>query len=142
MTEPAELAAARRQLARAETAYLTADGLAELEGGLARLEDVAALESAAHAEVALNLARTYLARLYERIRERAADPGLPEAECEHLFRTLLAFDASSAPLPNGVNETKIALARRLIDRYYEGHSPSAKAEALKQLTSLSKSARR
>lgn len=138
MTEPAALAAARRHLARAEAAYLTPEGLAALEEGLALIEDVVASdEGGGHATVAHNLARAYLAKLHERIRERAADSGLPETQCEHLFRTLVAFDASSASIPDGVNETKVALARRLIDRYYEGHSPEAKAKALAQLASVS-----
>jgi hypothetical protein len=139
VTEPAALTAARRHLARAEAGYLTADGLSALEGALALIEEVVAggAGSSSHAAVARNLAGAYLTKLHERIRERAADPGLPETQCEHLFRTLIAFDASSASLPAGVHATKVALARKLIDRYYEGHSPEAKAKALAQLAGLS-----
>jgi hypothetical protein len=31
---------------------------------------------------------------------------------------------------------KIEIARRLIDRYYEGHSPERKRQALEQLTKI------
>lgn len=138
MTEPAGLAAARRQLARAEAAYATADGLAALEEGLALIEDVIGSDTAGdHAAVARNLAGTYLTKLHERIRRHADDSGLAETQCEHLFRMLVAFDASSAALPEHLHDTKVALARRLIDRYYEGHSAEAKAAALAQLASLS-----
>lgn len=139
--EPPELAAARRHLARAEADLLSPDALTELDAGLALLEDVAEAEPPGYADVARNLAASYLARLHERIRAKAGDPALPEPECEHLFRMLVAFDASAAAKPQGVDETKIRLARGLIDRYYEGHSPEAKAKAVEELTRLSKSAR-
>lgn len=138
MNEPPALSAARAHMARAEAEYMDADGLAELEQGLALLEDIAMQDASPHADVAANLAGSYLSRLHGLIRARIeADRALPETLCEHLFRVLLAFDAVSLPLPDGVQATKIEVARRLIEHYYEGHSAEVKARALDELTALS-----
>ena len=61
---------------------------------------------------------------------------MPEPQLEHLFKVVLAFDQSEVELPDTAREVKIEIARRLIDRYYEGHSPEQKRKALEQLTKI------
>jgi hypothetical protein len=61
---------------------------------------------------------------------------VPEPQLEHLFKVVLAFDQSEVELPDNAREVKVEIARRLIDRYYEGHSPEQKRKALEQLTKI------
>jgi len=68
MAEPRELATARRHLAKAEAALDSADGLARLAEGMGLLDDLIAGRDAAVARTAGNLAASYAARIYERIR--------------------------------------------------------------------------
>ena len=65
-----------------------------------------------------------------------SDRAVPEPQLEHLFKVVLAFDQSDVELPATAREVKIEIARRLIDRYYEGHSPEQKRKALEQLTKV------
>ncbi len=44
---------------------------------------------------------------------------------------------SEIELPDNARAVKVEIARRLIDRYYEGHSPEQKRKALEQLTKIS-----
>jgi hypothetical protein len=67
-----------------------------------------------------------------------ADPQLPEPELERLFQAVLAFDPFAASLPQTASDVKIEIARRLIDRYYEGHSPERKLEAFRELAVLAR----
>lgn len=140
MSEPHDLAAARRRLAQAEDGYGTDSGLAQLVEGIELLDDVIAGGDARHAQTARNLAATYADRLFKRV-ERAVsgDPALPEPDLEHCFRVVLAFDRVDADLPASAAALKIAVVRRLIDRYYEGHPPEAKRLALEQLEQLARS---
>lgn len=139
MREPRELTAARRSLAEAEAKYRSADGLARLEDGLALLDDVIAAGSPTDVQTARNLASTYAARIYERIDKLVAQDGqLPEPELEHFFKVVLAFDRVDAPLPPAAQDLKIAVVRRLIDRYYEGHPPERKQRALEELGQLAR----
>ncbi|HVY66400.1 MAG TPA: hypothetical protein VHH11_16390 [Gammaproteobacteria bacterium] len=139
MTEPRELGIARRQLARAEAGIDSADGLACLAEGLAALDDVLAGDDPAAALTARNLAATYAGRIHERIGSvLAADPQLPEPQLEHYFKVVLAFDQVGAALPASAADLKIAVARALIDRYYEGHPPEAKRRALEQLAAVAR----
>lgn len=133
MSEPRELLAAREHLARGEASYGSAAGLAELEQGLALLDDLISAKNA----VAANLAMTYAARIYRSIAGLLnGDRAVPEPQLEHLFKVVLAFDQSEVELPDTAREVKIEIARRLIDRYYEGHSPEQKRKALEQLTKI------
>jgi hypothetical protein len=135
MTEPAALAAARHHLATAESGFRTPEGLAHLEEGLTLLEQVAL--DGEHRSVAGNLLTTYSARICDSVRQRfEADAGLPEPELQHLFRLLLAFDSVELELPAYVRTLKIDIARRLIDRWYEGHTPEEKQEALELLAGI------
>ena len=138
MAEPPDLAAARRHLARAEADYSTAAGLTDLEEGLERLEDVMAAGAAPEQQIARNLATAYVTRVYGRVKRRfEADPALPETECEHLFKLLLALDRSSVPLPADARALKVSVVRRLIDFYYEGHTAADKEEAIARLLEIS-----
>ncbi len=137
MREPKELVDARRCLAQAEAGLRTADGLARLAEGLALLEDVLAAGSPAEAATAANLASTYAGRLYGRIDALVrTDQQLPEPELEHFFKVVLAFDSVSAALPASAADLKVAVVKRLIDRYYEGHPPENKARILRELAQL------
>jgi len=121
MPEPQELSKARRCLARAEAELRSADGLKELVEGLAFLEDVIGTGTATAASTARNLATTYAARIYARVGDAvAADEQVPEPELEHFFKVVLAFDQVGVELPQAAQDLKIAVVRRLIDRYYEG----------------------
>jgi hypothetical protein len=136
MPEPQELTKARRCLARAEADLSSADGLAQLVEGLAFLDDVIGSGNAA-ASTARNLAMTYAARIYARVGHAVAgDAQLPEPELEHFFKVVLAFDQIGAALPESAQELKIEVARRLIDRYYEGHPPEKKQRALDELAQI------
>jgi hypothetical protein len=137
MTEPRELLAAREHLARGEASYRSAAGLAELEQGLGLLDEVIAAENAAHRAVALNIARAYATRIYRSITALLeGDSAVPEPQLEHLFKVVLAFDQSEVELPDNARAVKLEIARRLIDRYYEGHSPEQKRQALERLTKI------
>ena len=87
--------------------------------------------------IAKNLAATYASRLYERV-ERLLDEDrtVPEPELEHFFKLVLAFDQIGGALPPSARALKIEVARRLIDRYYEGHPAERKLEALRALERL------
>lgn len=137
MTEPRELLAAREYLARGEASYGSAAGLAELEQGLGLLDDVMSAKNAAHRAVAKNIAKTYATRIYRSISVVLdGDRAVPEPQLEHLFKVVLAFDQSEVELPDDARTIKIEIARRLIDRYYEGYSPEQKRKALEQLTKI------
>lgn len=139
MTESRELGLARRQLARAEAEIDSAEGLARLAEGLAVLDDLMTGGDAAAARTAGNLAATYAARIYERIGASVAKaPQLPEPQLEHYFKVVLAFDQVGAALPASAADLKIAVARALIDRYYEGHPPEVKRRALEQLAAVAR----
>lgn len=138
MPEPQELLKARRCLARAEADLSSADGLAQLVEGLSFLDEVIAAGNAA-ASTARNLAASYAARIYARVRDAVVgDAQLPEPELEHFFRVVLAFDHVGAALPESARELKVAVVRRLIDRYYEGHPPDKKQRALAELAQLTR----
>jgi hypothetical protein len=137
MTESRELQAAREHLARGEANYGSAAGLAELEQGLGLLDDVMAAKSPGTRTIAQNIARTYAIRIYRSIGSLLEnDRAVPEPQLEHLFKVVLAFDQIEIELPATAREVKIEIARRLIDRYYEGHSPERKQQALEQLTKI------
>lgn len=138
MNEPRELLAAREHLARGEANYRSAAGLAELEQGLGLLDDVMTGKHARHRAIAENIAKTYSTRIYAGIATLLeADRAVPEPLLEHLFKVVLAFDQSEIELPDNARAVKVEIARRLIDRYYEGHSPEQKRKALEQLTKIS-----
>ena len=138
MIEPRELSTAREHLSRAEAAYDTKDGLWRLEEGLALLEEVIATQGDDHATIARNLAKTYSHRIVSAIRARVdADLAIPEPELEHLFKIMLAFDQADFDTLPDARSLKISIARRLIDRYYEGCSAAEKEKALEQLAQIS-----
>jgi hypothetical protein len=137
MKESRELAAARVCLAEAEAAWASADGLARLQDGLGRLTDLIDLGAGPEARTAANLAATYAGRFYGRVRDKLArDAQVPEPELEHCFKVVLAFDLIKDSLPTAAADLKIDVAKALIERYYEGHSPEKKRAALEQLTAL------
>jgi hypothetical protein len=138
MSEPRELLAAREHLARGEASYRSAAGFAELEQGIALLDDVMSTKNARDRTIAENIARTYAARIYGSIAALLeGDRAVPEPQLEHLFKVVLAFDRSEIELPDNARAVKVEIARRLIDRYYEGHSAEQKRQALEQLTKIS-----
>lgn len=139
MPERRELADARRCLAQAEVGYRTADGLADLAEGLALLDDVLVAGAAAEAKTAANLAATYAGRIYAKIAALVTqDRQLPEPMLEHLFKVVLAFDQLGMELPPAAATAKIEVVRQLIDRYYEGHPPEKKRQALEELAQLAR----
>ena len=134
MPEPRDLAKARQCLKRAEADWRSAEGLSQLVDGLGLLEDVISGRDATAAATARNVAATYAARIYERVRDLvSADAHLPEPDLEHFFKFVLAFDSINVDLPPHATELKIEVVRRLIDRYYEGHPPERKEQALRDL---------
>jgi hypothetical protein len=137
MTESRELKAAREHLARAEASFRSAAGLAELQQGLDLLDEVMSGQDARDRAIAENIAKTYSTRIYRSIGAHLeADRAVPEPQLEHLFKVVLAFDQSQVELPDNARAVKIEIARRLIDRYYEGHSPEYKRQALEQLVKI------
>jgi ParB-like chromosome segregation protein Spo0J len=137
MPEPRELADARRRLAEAENEYLSAKGLARLVEGLGLLDEVIESGDATHARIARNLASAYAARIFARIQHTIVqDAAVPEPELEHFFQVVLAFDRVRADLPASSSELKVAVVRRLIDRYYEGHPEPEKQRALDMLAQV------
>ena len=137
MSEPRELAAARRHLARAEAELDSTDGLARLAEGVSLLDGLITGRDSAVARTAGNLAASYVGRIYERIGAAVAkDPQMPEPKLEHYFKVVLTLDQVSEALPATAAELKLAVVRALIDRYYEGHSPEQKRRALEQLAAL------
>jgi hypothetical protein len=137
MPEPRDLAKARQCLKRAEADWRSADGLSQLADGLGLLDDVIGGADARAASTARNLAATYAARIYGRVRDLvSADAQLPEPDLEHFFKVVLAFDSIPVDLPPEAKSLKIEVVRRLIDRYYEGHSPERKQQAYEQLAQL------
>jgi len=139
MPESRDLIDARRCLAEGEADFRSADGLASLDEGLALLDVVIAEAKPAETKLARNLAATYAARIYAHVGELLArDSQVPEPVLEHLFKVVLAFDQVSAALPNSARELKISVVRQLIDRYYEGHPPEKKREALRELEQLTR----
>ena len=139
MSESRELLAAREHLARGEASYRSAAGLAELEQGIGLLDDVMAAKNVGDRAIAENVAKSYATRIYRSIGTLLeADRAVPEPQLEHLFKVVLAFDQSQIELPDNARTVKVEIARRLIDRYYEGHSAERKREALEQLTKIGK----
>jgi hypothetical protein len=143
MIEPRELLAARQHLARAEATYRSKDGLFQLEEGLALLDEVIAAPDTRHRVIAQNLASTYAAKIYNAVaRLLDNDRAVPEPDLEHLLRVILAFDNGAFDLPAEARATKIAIARQLLDRYYEGHPAEAKLGALEELARLAGAGRK
>jgi hypothetical protein len=136
MAESRELAAARGCLAEAEAGFGSADGVVRLTDGLGRLADLMEM-GGAEARVAKNLAASYAARFYARVRgtlER--DAQVPEPDLERYFNVVLAFDQVRDALPAAAAELKIRVVEALVERYYEGHPPERKRAALEQLAAL------
>ena len=129
---------AREHLAKAEAELMTASGLAHLKEGLALLESCVDRDSGKPGEsVARNIGQTYTSRIYAQIgRAVAQDPNLPQTELEHLFSVIRAFDDTGIDLPPDSAELKVQVVRRLVDYYYEGHSPEAKERAYRQLADI------
>ena len=139
MSESRELNAAREHLARGEASYRSAAGLPDLEQGIALLDDVMAAKNAGDRSIAANIAKSYATRIYRSIGALLeADRAVPEPQLEHLFKVVLAFDQSAIELPDNARAVKVEIARRLIDRYYEGHSAERKRQALEQLMEITK----
>lgn len=138
MVEPAQLQSAREHLAQAEATYRSEDGLFHLAEGLMLLAEVMAGGAPGYRKVAQNLASTYTRKIYGSVRELLEiDRGIPEPELEHFFKVVLALDHAGVDLPQDARSMKIELARRLVDRYYEGYSTAEKQKALQRLTEIS-----
>ena len=137
MSESQALTRARQFLSQAESDYRSVDGLHHLEEGLTLLEEVALDGKPQDQAIAVNLLSTYSTKICEAVKRLVeAHPGLPEPELEHLFKVLLAFDSQELELPEYVRSLKIDVVKRLIDRYYEGHSPEDKQKVLEQLAGI------
>jgi hypothetical protein len=123
-------------MAAAEAAWASADGLTRLHEAVGRLADM--IETGGpDARIASNLAASYAARLYDRIRaELERDAQVPEPELERYFKLVLAFDQVQSALPAAAADLKIGVVEALIERYYEGHPAEKKRAALEQLAAL------
>jgi hypothetical protein len=96
-----------------------------------------AVRAATYQAIAENLFSSYATRICEAIRNAVKnDCGLPEAELEHPFKVLLAFDSENLELPDYVRALKIEVVKRLIDRYYEGYPAEDKQKVLEQLAGI------
>jgi hypothetical protein len=138
MVEPPQLRAARQHLSQAESEYRSDDGLFHLEEGLALLDEMMAGDVPAIRTIAQNLASTYATKIFGCVRKLVeTDRGLPEPDLEHLFKVVLAFDDRGFELPAEARSAKITVVERLVDRYYEGHSPEEKRAALEELAKIS-----
>ena len=130
---------AREHLSRAEAAYTDAGGLFHLEEGLALLDGVAADGTDQERALAQNLATTYLGKICQSIgRTLGGDRAVPEPVLEHLFKVMLALDQTDFVQPATARDLKIEIARRLVNRYYEGHSAEAREAAMQQLLQIAK----
>jgi hypothetical protein len=139
MAEPKRLLAAREHLSQAEARLRSEEGLFHLEEGLALLEEVMSGEASEFRSVARNLGIAYSTKICGTVKELVeTDNALPEPDLEHFFKMVLAFDERGFELPEHARSTKINLARRLVDRYYEGYSAEEKQAALEQLAEISK----
>ena len=134
-------AKARQHLAQAESALMSAEGLAHLHDGLACLETLIDAADGGHnvtRNVARNIGQTYTDRIYRRIGATLdSDPALTEPVLEHLFAVVRAFDDAGFELPAGARELKIGVVRRLVDLYYEGYPPAEREKIYRQLEALS-----
>jgi hypothetical protein len=136
MNESAALRAAREHLARAEAAFKSASGLAELEQGLALLDALIA-DAATERTIANNLAATYATRIFGHVNAAVTlDRAVPQPTLEHFFKLMLAFDEGDFTLPDQARDLKIAVIRRLIDLAYEGHPAAEKHKALERLSEI------
>ena len=138
MRESKMLVDARVRLAKAEAVFGSKDGLHDLQEGLGMLEELLLdpAEAACHA-VARNVGLSYLGRIHARIAARvAAEPHIPEPELEHLFLVLRSFDDTGFEAPPEARALKIAVVRRLVRLYYEGHGAGAKQPVLEELEAL------
>ena len=137
MSEPRELAAARKHLSEAERGFRSADGLRHLEEGIALLDRITMGTDLEHRALAANLLSTYSKRICEAVKRVVeSDAQLPEPELEHLFKVMLSFDSAEIELPFYVRSIKLRVVKRLIDLYYEGHPAEQKQKALEQLANL------
>lgn len=136
--ESQTLRTARGRLARAEASFASPDGLAQLEDGLALLDElVEASEAERH--VARNLAATYATRIFGRVKTAVTtDRAIPQPTLEHYFKLMLAFDTGDFDLPAESRALKIAVVRRLIDLAYEGHPAEAKRKALERFGEITR----
>lgn len=138
MRESRELLVARERLARAEANYSSPQGLSDLEEGLGLLDEIMTADEPGQRSIAKNIASAYATRIYRNITALLEeDRAIPEPQLERLFKVILAFDQGDFDLPDNARAVKIEIARRLIDHYYEGHSPEEKRKALDQLTKIS-----
>lgn len=134
--ESQTLRTARERLARAETSFASAGALAQLEEGLALLDEL--IEDADDERaIARNLAATYASRIFGRVQAAVAqDRAIPQPQLEHYFKLMLAFDTGDFALPREARALKIAVVRRLVDLAYEGHPAAAKRKALERLGAI------
>jgi hypothetical protein len=133
MTESKQLRAARECLARAEARFGSSDGLAQLEEGLALLDELIG-DASTERGIAQNLAATYASKVFDRVQVAiATDRAVPQPVLEQYFKLMLAFDAGEFALPEQSRALKIAVVRRLIDLLYEGYPEEKKREALRRL---------
>ncbi len=138
--EPDALRDARAHLAEAEATLMSANGLFHLQEGIAALE--ASLDRDPRVgQVASNIGRTYVVKVYERVREKIAAASVPEPVLEHLFALVRAFDNTSFEPPADARAVKVEVVRRLVDLYYEGYPAADKERAYEQLANLSRSNR-
>lgn len=132
------LRTARDRLARAEASFASPDGLAQLEEGLALLDELIE-DDESERRIARNLAATYATRIFGRVKAAVAtDRAIPQPTLEHYFKLMLAFDSGDFDLPEESRALKIAVVRRLIDLVYEGHPPEAKRKALERFDAIAR----
>jgi hypothetical protein len=136
MTESQQLRTAREHLARAEARFGYAEGLAQLQEGLALLDEL--IEDAGmECEIAQNVAATYAAKVFGRVQTAiTTDRAIPQPVLEQYFKLMLAFDDGDFALPEESRALKIAVVRRLVDLFYEGYPEEKKQEVLRKLRDI------
>ena len=143
MSKAKSIDRSRNLLADIETQLQEPAILADLQRALVLLEDAMECGDPGESQLAENIGETYSDALFQRISHRLGEPSkLTEPELRQYFEVLNTIEKSPFSLPKEARETKIALVEGLIDIWFEGHPPQAKAKAMQQLFKISDESRK
>ncbi len=127
-----DLREARQHLAAAEQALLSVDSSYHMDEGFFLLDSI--LEEGGHAsEVALNLANTYFKKYLDVLEGLLAPKDVPEPTLQRVLKLLQTMEATTFAASYSVESLRVAVARRLVDSYYEGYSEEEKSREIKRL---------
>lgn len=125
INESRELIAARDHLQRAERDLLSDDGAYHVTEGLYLLETIASTNNDESA-TALRLGETYVSRFAAAIRAAIEPADVPEPTLEKLLKTVQMLEHVQTGDRDDLQALRIAVAKRLVDRYFEGYSDQEK----------------